>query len=162
MAWYAAHIILYTKFLDGIQNTYPVWENVILIHASTSDEAFARADRKGLSEAGGEGYTYDGRPAAWVYAGVRTLSECLEDFDPLQRAAGGVEEHGTEVTYSSFILDSEATLQRLVAGKSVSLVYEGNRDEDRRVRGSNEWVERVQAALYEGRTDGDGSNSEAA
>ena len=131
MPWYAAHIILYTKFLDGAQDTYPVWENIVMIHAPTPDEAFARADRKGQFEASvSDGYTYDGRPAAWVFAGVRKLSECIEDFDPEQRAAGGMEEHGTEVTYSSFIVDSEASLQGLVAGRSVSLVYEGHRDDD--------------------------------
>ena len=128
MPWYAAHIILYTKFLAGVQDTYHVWENVVMIHAPTSDEAYARADRKGLSEAGGDGYTYDGRPAVWVYAGVRKLSECIEDFDPAEQAAGGMEEDGTEVTYSSFVLGSEAALQELVAGRSVSLTYEGHED----------------------------------
>ncbi len=127
MPRYAAHIILYTKFLDGVQDTYPVWENVVMIHAPTSDEAYARADRKGLFEAEGEGYTYDGRPAAWVFAGVRKLNECIEDFDPAQQAAGGMEEDGTEVTYSSFTLDDEQSLQRLVAGRSVSLVYESHK-----------------------------------
>ncbi len=51
MTWYAAHVILLTKFLDGVQDSYPVWENVVLINAATSEEAYAIADRKGNAEA---------------------------------------------------------------------------------------------------------------
>ena len=131
MPWYAAHIILYTKFLDNVQDSFPVWENVVMIHAPTSDEAYAKADRKGQYEASGsDGYTYDGRPAVWVFAGIRNLNECIEDFDPEQQALGGMEEDGTEVTYSSFIVDSEASLLRLVADRSLSLVYVGNKDDE--------------------------------
>jgi hypothetical protein len=131
MTWYAAHLILYTKFDDGVQDNYPVWENVVLIEAASSDEAFDKADRKGAAEAKssvGSRYTYNGRPATFVFAGVRKLNECLEDFDPANREADGVEQDGTEVTYSSFIVDSEASLQRLVADKDVSLLYEGYGD----------------------------------
>jgi hypothetical protein len=138
MPWYAAHIILYTKFSDGIQDTYPVWENVLMINAPTSDEAFDRAERKGRFEASGsEGYTYGGRPATWVFAGIRKLNECIEDFDPEEQALGGMEVDGTEVTYSSFVLDSATALQQLVAGKSVSLVYEGREDEGREDEGES-------------------------
>ena len=102
-----------------------------MIHALTSDEAFERAERKGRSEGDGkdEGYTYNGRPAVWVFAGIRKLNECLEYFDPEQQMAGGMEENGTEVTYSSFILDSEASLRRLVSDEDVPLLYESNRGE---------------------------------
>lgn len=51
MTWYAAHIILLTKFLDGVQDSYPIWENIVLINAETSDDAHAIADKKGLTEA---------------------------------------------------------------------------------------------------------------
>jgi len=30
MSWYAASVIMYTKFKDGKQEKYPIWENVIL------------------------------------------------------------------------------------------------------------------------------------
>jgi len=70
MTWYAAHIVLLTKFLDSVQDSYPVWENVVLINAATSDEAYAIADRKGNAEAAVENHTYNGRPAAWVYMGT--------------------------------------------------------------------------------------------
>ena len=102
MTWYAAHIILYTKFLDGVQDCYPVWENIILINADTSDAAYAIADKKGEDEAQvsvDSKYIYNGRPAAWIYAGTRKLIECIEHFDSKERGAGGMEEYGTEVTH---------------------------------------------------------------
>ena len=125
MTWYAAHLILYTKFLDGVQDIYHVWENVVLINAETSDKAFAIADAKGETETEVGEHTYDGRPAVWVYAGVRKLNECLEYFDPDDRAPGGMEEHGTEMTYSSFLLPNEDALQKLLANRDVAVLYEG-------------------------------------
>ncbi len=133
MAWYAARLILYTRFEDGVQDCYPVWENVVMIEAASSDEAFEKADRKGAAEAEdsvGSQYTYDGRPATWVFAGIRKLNECIEYFDPEERAAGGCEENGTEVTYSSFLVDNEDSLRRLVADKSVTLIYKGGREDE--------------------------------
>ena len=130
MTWYAAHIILWTKFLDGVQDSYPVWENVVLINAATSDEAFARADRKGEFEAADSNHTYNGRPVVWVYAGVRKLNECIEHFDPEECQPGGMEEHGTEVTYSAFILSDESALQLLLDDRDVTVLYEGIEPEE--------------------------------
>lgn len=126
MTWYAAHIILLTQFLDGIQDSYPIWENVVLINAETSDEAYAIADKKGEAEAEvSEGYTYNGRPAVWVYRGTRKLNECIEHFDPEECASGGMEEYGTEVTYSSFVLPNEDAMQKMLANRDVTVLYEG-------------------------------------
>lgn len=133
MTWYAAHIILLTKFLDGVQDRYPVWENVVLINAETPDEAYAIADKKGEAEAEtpeGGGHTYNGRPAIWVYAGTRKLNECLEYFDPEERVSGGMEEHGTEVTYSSFVLPDEDSMQKMLADRDVTVLYEGIEPEE--------------------------------
>ena len=128
MTWYAAHIILLTKFLDGVQDSYPVWENVVLINAATSDEAYTIADKKGEAEtrmSPDSWYTYDGRPAVWVYVGTRKLNECLEYFDPDERVPDGSEEHGTEVTYSSFVLPNEESMQKLLANRNVDVLYKG-------------------------------------
>ena len=129
MTWYAAHIILLTKFLDGVQDSYPIWENVVLINAETSDEAYAIADKKGEAEAetpGSGGHTYGSRPAVWVYMGTRKLNECLEYFDPEESASGGMEEYGTEVTYSSFVLPDEDAMQKMLANRDVTVLYEGS------------------------------------
>lgn len=128
MTWYAAHIVLYTKFLDGIQNTFHVWENIVFINAETAGKAFTIADTKGEAEATSSlnsSYTYDNRPAVWVYAGVRKLNEYLEHFDSEEQKPGRMEEYGTEVTYSSFILHDEDALQKFLGNRDVSVLYEG-------------------------------------
>jgi len=133
MTWYAAHIILLTRFLDGVQDSCPVWENVVLINADTSDAAYAIADKKGAAEAQvsvDSKYTYNGRPAVWVYAGTRKLIECIEHFDLEERWAGGMEEYGTEVTYSSFVLSDEDAMQNMLANRDVTVLYEGIEPEE--------------------------------
>ncbi len=132
MTWYAAHIILLTKFLDGVQDSYPIWENVVLINADTPDEAYAIADKKGEAEASVGSHSHNGRPAVWVYAGTRKLNECLEYFDPAERVPDGTEEYGTEVTYSSFVLPDEEAMQKLLANRDVTVLYEGIEPEERR------------------------------
>ena len=119
MTWYAAHIILLTKFLDGVQDSYPIWENVVLI-------------KKGEAEASVGSHSHNGRPAVWVYAGTRKLNECLEYFDPAERVPDGTEEYGTEVTYSSFVLPDEEAMQKLLANRDVTVLYEGIEPEERR------------------------------
>lgn len=122
MKWYAAHIIVYTKFMGGSQDKYPVWENIVLIKASSEEIAYEEAERIGkrdYDQAGGV-ISWEDRPAMWVFAGVRKLIECsVEDND----SSIGVG-HGTEVSYSQFILDSEETLTQIVNGDPVHLIYE--------------------------------------
>lgn len=50
--WYAASIIMLVKFKDGNQDKYPVWENVVLIKASSGDEALELAEKRGREEEG--------------------------------------------------------------------------------------------------------------
>ena len=61
-------------------------------------------------------FTQDGVPARWVVAGVRKSVEC----DDSEERPG----HGTEVSYSQFQLDDEATLRRFLDEEPVALTYE--------------------------------------
>ena len=88
-------------------------------------DAYAIADKKGEAEASVGSHTHEGRPAIWVYAGTRKLNECLEYFDPEERAAGGMEEYGMEVTYSSFVLPDEDAMQKMLANRDVAVLYVG-------------------------------------
>lgn len=118
MSWYAAHVILYTKFKDGVQDVFPVWENVYLIEAASGDQAIQKATRLGQEAEGDSSgsYRYAGRLAQWVFAGVRKVIECQRSE---QRP-----ESGTEVTYSVFQVSDEETLRRLAAGEEVGVSYE--------------------------------------
>jgi len=66
MSWYAASIIMLTKFKDGIQDKYPVWENVILIEGNSPDEASEKALARAREDEGDSAGTYlwEDRPAS--------------------------------------------------------------------------------------------------
>jgi hypothetical protein len=118
MPWYAASVVLYFKFKDGNQNTYPVWENVILIEANTPQEAFEKAKRIGLTEEGDSDGTmkWENRPASIVFAGVRKVIECTDKNDrPMD---------STEITYSQFRLRDKQSLDKLIKGDPVEVTYE--------------------------------------
>lgn len=60
--WYAAHTVLYTRILDGLPSEHVCIENIYLIQAEASDEAFARADKIGRLQVQNEsaGVTLEG------------------------------------------------------------------------------------------------------
>jgi len=131
MAWYAAHIVSYVKFKDGIQDKYPLWENVVLIEAESGNIAHEEAVRIGMSDYDDtddpeqESMTWDGRPAYWVFAGIRKLMEVTETARTIDRAeAGNRPIHGTEITYSEMQVDSEEDLLKFVEGNPVTVLYE--------------------------------------
>jgi hypothetical protein len=117
MNWYAAHLILYVQFKNRAQRKFPVWENIILIKARTEEEAFAKAEQRGKEEEGDDGGTFkwEGKPARWVFAGVRKLTLCE---DPERRP-----DDGTEVSYTEMEVDSEQAVAKLVGGQSVAVTY---------------------------------------
>lgn len=118
--WYAASIIMSVRFKDGNQDKYPVWENVILIKASSDDEAIKKAEKEGR-EAEGDSrgtFTWDDRPAEWVFAGIRKLM-AVENLN----AGKDILTDGTEVTHSQFVLEDEDAFKRFINGKDVMVLY---------------------------------------
>ncbi len=132
MTWYAAHLIQYVRFLDGIQDRYPCYENVVLIEASSVAAAVASAEDIGRTAYGadsGTGFTWDERRAEWVFAGLRKLIECedagVSDPDAPDRYDAAFRPgQGTEVTYSQIEVRTRQDLIDLVAGKSVFVLYD--------------------------------------
>jgi len=118
MAWYAASAILCVKFKDGVQDCYPVWENVYLIEAETDGEAFRLAEERAREAEGDSSgsFRWDGRPATWVFAGLRKLLTVSHEAPP---ALGS----GDELTFSEFELADQRALERLVAGGEVGVTY---------------------------------------
>ncbi len=115
MNWYAAHLILYVRLKKGRQRHYPVWENIVLIRAATDEQAMAKAVRRGHEDEGDcdGSFTWDGRPAEWVFAGVRKVVLCV---DPDKRPGDG-----TEVSYTEMVLPSEKAVHQLAAGEPVNV-----------------------------------------
>jgi hypothetical protein len=129
MAWFAAHAVMCLKCLDGKQEHFPVWENVLLIEAEDDDQAWSKANERGKEDETEGGtvmnrdgrtvprQTLDGRPARWEFAGIRKLIKVRHK---------GLEDDlrsGDEITFSEFVLASEAEVRYLADGKEVGLRY---------------------------------------
>lgn len=115
MNLYSAHIILYVQVKAGRQRKFPVWENIVLFSAGSSDAAFAKAEAYGRAEADEEddSFTWGGKPARWVFAGVRKVTPCHVS------AAKNLD--SVEVACNEYEVDSLAAIERLVAGEQVEL-----------------------------------------
>ncbi|ADV64029.1 hypothetical protein Isop_3472 [Isosphaera pallida ATCC 43644] len=118
MAWYSAHLVMYSMFKDGIQDKFPLREDVVLIEADSVGEAFDRAKRRGKEREGDDQgtHSYDGRASNWVFIGVRKLIEC----DLLVNDRPG---DGSEVSYSMLEVRDRASVQRFAKGEPVEALY---------------------------------------
>jgi hypothetical protein len=116
MNWYAAHIIVYFKYREGRQRSFLVWENIVLVRARDSEEAYAKAERMGREEEAVDDTSLriGGHPAKLIFAGVRKVVLCV---DPDQRPG-----NGTEVSYTEMVMQSEGAIRKLVAGKPVPVM----------------------------------------
>jgi hypothetical protein len=113
------------KLRNQPQEYYPVWENMVLIQAENDYQAFQKATLRGQEEARDEGWTLDGQPAEWIFAGVRKICAC---DDPEQRP-----DDGAEVSYNELEMDSEEAVKQFAAGRPVTVrVHDRfrNMDED--------------------------------
>jgi hypothetical protein len=117
MIWYAAHIVMAVRLKDQKQERIPIWENIVLIEASSTAQAFAKAEEYGIQEAGDEdgSFRWDGQPATWIFAGVRKVTECaLMDNRPGDR---------DEISFVEMELESDEALRDFVTGNKVSVRY---------------------------------------
>jgi hypothetical protein len=115
MTWYAAHVIMYVVFREGHQDSYPIWENVFIVESADEETARTMAEKLGREGEGDSNGSmkWEGRPASWVFAGVRKLVKCDSGPEPPR--------HGTEVTFSEFSVDSLDTVRELAAGRRVRI-----------------------------------------
>jgi len=128
MSWYAASLIFVFRVRKGKQEHFPVWENVYLIEARSDHDAWKKAEELGRTERiDDESLTVDDQPASLQFGGVRKLVTIQNPFPASPNAE--VPSDRSEITYSTFTLNSEEDLKQLVTGGSVTLVYE---EENRR------------------------------
>ena len=113
MNWYAAHIVMFVEFKIAVQRRFPVWENIVLIHAESEDAAFEKAEKHGhLAEGDDDGtFRWGDHPAEWVFVGVRKLTQCES---PEKRPGDG-----TELSFTEFELESRDAVKKLAGGKPV-------------------------------------------
>jgi len=116
MDWYAVHVVMAIYLKAEFSETFPVYENVFLIHASTEQEAVRQGVEIGECEEGdSEGsLTWDGKPAMQKFMGVRKTVLCVDSRNrPTEK---------TEITYSQFLFSSEGDVKKFCRGQSVSTV----------------------------------------
>ena len=75
MRWYAARLVMYFQRKEGLQRRIPAWANIVLIRASSEEEAFAKA--RGVGDCGSA--------ATWAWDGhaFRLLRETV--MEPCRR-----------------------------------------------------------------------------
>jgi hypothetical protein len=120
MAWFAAHALMYFRLKSGeSQPGYQVWENILLVQAADSHEAWnlgIELARRDEGNCGGS-LQIDDQPYDLVFGGLRKVVEVSHS---------GIEDdlrHGDEISYSKFqVADAEA-LRRLIEGEDAAVVY---------------------------------------
>jgi hypothetical protein len=108
---------MYVRFKDNHQDKYPFWGNIILIEATSDEEALAKAIVRAKEDEGDseDSFTWEGRPAIWSFAGIRKLIACEEPEAAPQ--------HGTEVTYLELEVDTRDSFEKLLTGEPVMVKY---------------------------------------
>lgn len=124
MTWFAASIIVGMKRCDG-KGSISVLENVILLEADSITAAQHAAFERGKLEASDDdGLTINGKPAEYIFAGVRKVVT-ISNPAPLDSAEDRPTS-GSEITFSEFEVPDETVLHRLGQGKTVEIIYVGN------------------------------------
>lgn len=123
MTWYAASIIICIKLKTGKQESFPVYENVILVEGKTPEEAKQKAIMIGHEEESlDDGLRLDDKPATRYFVGIRKLINIsnpvtVDDLDETPPISG------TEITYSLFNLKTLEEVENLAKGAEVNVHY---------------------------------------
>jgi hypothetical protein len=119
MAWYAAHAVLSVVFKDGNQDHIPIWENIYLVQADSSDAAFdaAEACARQFESVVDESFTWEGRSARWCFRGIRKMIACDVDEN-------GNVSSGSEATFLQMELRGEQELHEFLNLETVTLKFD--------------------------------------
>jgi hypothetical protein len=121
MPWFAAHALMYFRLKAGQQQGFRVLENVLLVEAPDSRQAWDRGIGLARLDEGdcGGSLRLDDQPCELAFGGLRKVVEVSH---------AGVEEvprHGDEISYSQFEVADADALRRLIDGEDAAVVYLG-------------------------------------
>lgn len=121
MPWYSASAIFFFEYKEGKQDEYLVWENVYLLEANSDQEAWKKAEKYAKQYEGDSSgtLTLNGRPVTQKYGGIRKIVSVSNSINIEE----GVLE-GAEVTFNKFVVKDRKSLDDLISGKPVKIVYE--------------------------------------
>jgi len=123
MRKYCVHALFVVEQLSGMQEVFPIWENVYVVEAAGFDEAFEIGERVGRKV---EEYTRDvylgDLPALQRFRGIRRVVET----DIFEGQELPVDEDGIlEVTYTHYEVSGMVELNHLLEGEDAVVVYVG-------------------------------------
>jgi hypothetical protein len=126
MTWFAASVLFAFDNLKGPQRRWYVWEDVVLIEASSRKEVMAKARAYGKATTrSDDALNMGGHLATMRFVGVRkvlTISNPTHmDIDQSDHPPVD----GTEITFTEFLVESRGDLKKLIDGKEVSVIYAG-------------------------------------
>jgi hypothetical protein len=119
MPWFAAHAVMYFRLKSGQQQRYRIWENVLLVEATDSRQAWDRGIELARRDEGDSdgSLQIDDQPCELVFGGLRKVVEvCHVGMEDLPR-------HGDEITYSEFEVADADALRRLIDGEEAAVIY---------------------------------------
>jgi hypothetical protein len=130
MTWYGASIITAIEVLDGQQDCVPVEEEVYLLEANSTQEAFDLADHYGqlCEAAGAEGVRWCQRPAKVKFLGVRKIRSIYPPSESRTSVEAAVPVSGAEITHNFFEVADMDTAIRLSKGERVDVSYVDDAD----------------------------------
>jgi len=122
--WYSVSVILFFRLRSGPAKQIRAMENVYLVKARSEKDARRYGEECGRAEAIENGVELDGKPADLVFGGVRKVVSCASN--PKRRGQSEVfrMHNGVEATYSTFIVQGEKELSKLLRGDPVAVTYE--------------------------------------
>jgi hypothetical protein len=122
--YYIAHVIIWVRFKDGNQDEYPVWENIYIIKADSDKEAWEKAEREGrIYPSSDDDLTVDGRPAEWIFGGVRKVIHSISGSS-INVQIDLMQENIAELTWNEFTVPDKETLDKLISGEPVNIRYD--------------------------------------
>ena len=120
MKWYAAHLLVLVKTPNSVQEEFHLWENIVLVGATSSDEAWAKADALGKNRYAvpleKSDITLDGQKACHEFCGIRRLVQ----VDNYEKRPGD----GSEITYLRLEVSSQKDVQRLLDNEPITLIFD--------------------------------------
>jgi hypothetical protein len=123
-SYYIAHVIIWVRYKDGNQNEYPVWENIYIIKADSDEEAREKAEREGRAyPSSDDDLTVDGRPAEWIYGGVRKVIHSISG-NSINVEIDLMLEDVAELTWNEFTVPDKESLDKLISGEPVNIRYD--------------------------------------